>query len=430
MALLHILSELFPATRKIAVYIDHGLRPNETGAERQLVQKHATICMAEFETTAVNVQCEKEKSRCSLEEAARTLRYREFEKIRLKYQAASIAVGHTSNDQAEEVLLRLLRGSGSTGLAGMKQHRGNIIRPLLHETKESLLSYLKEHHIPFCQDSSNFDTTLLRNKIRLELMPYLEQQYNASMQQTLLRTAAILSDEDSLLVDLTNKILPHLLKKEPGKITLSLPLFYTQHIAIQRRVLDTICWTLQSKPSFTKIQNLLNLKTDSKHKEIHLTDGLRAVKNKDTILFHRPSSTKGYRGTGIVHKSFSPINIPCPGSYPVPELKHTLAITRVSFSYPMTATPGALFLDADTVDFPLLLRSHTAEDYFHPMGAPGGKKVARFLSDKKVPIMERSNYPLLLFEGNIVALTGIRIDHKFRITESTSQVLRLRWQKN
>ncbi|MBL4901661.1 tRNA lysidine(34) synthetase TilS [Desulfocapsa sp. AH-315-G09] len=430
-ALLHILSILFPATRRIVVYVDHGLRPNETDAEKKMVQEQAGICCADFETVAVDVQGEKDKNKCSLEEAARTLRYRAFEDIRIKHKATTIAVGHTANDQAEEVLLRLIRGSGSAGLSGMNQLRGHIIRPLLHETKKTLLHYLQEQHIPFCQDSSNFDTRFLRNKIRLELLPILERDYNASMQQTLLQTAAVLSDEDSLLTQLTEAILPEVLQKEPGKITLSLPLFTEQPVAIQRRVLDNICWTLHSKPSFKKIQSLLKLAATNEQKEIHLTDGLRAVKHKDTILFHRPSSKKGYRGPGVVHKTFSPVSIPSPGIYPVPGLAHTLSITKLAFSPDLLKSPGTVFVvDANAIKFPLYLRQIRAGESFHPLGAPGRKKIARFLSDQKIPTMERNNYPLLLSGEKNVALAGIRIDHEFRITQTTSQVLLLQWQKS
>ncbi|HIP83288.1 MAG TPA: tRNA lysidine(34) synthetase TilS, partial [Desulfocapsa sulfexigens] len=210
MALLHILSVLFPATRRIAVYVDHGLRPDETDAEKSLVQKQAKICCANFETVAVDVQGEIIKNKCSLEEAARILRYQALEDIRIKYKSTTIAVGHTANDQAEEVLLRLIRGSGSRGLSGMNQRRGSIIRPVLNETKEKLLTYLQEQHIPFRQDSSNFDTRFLRNKIRIELLPILERDYNRSIQQTLLQTAAILKDEDRFLTQLTEEVLPKL----------------------------------------------------------------------------------------------------------------------------------------------------------------------------------------------------------------------------
>lgn len=429
-ALLHILSVLFPATRRVAVYVDHGLRPDETDTERKLVQKQAKICCAEFESVTVDVQNKKKKNNCSLEEAARILRYQAFEKIRIKYRADTIAVGHTTNDQTEEILLRLIRGAGSTGLSGMKPKYGHIIRPLLQETKENLLHYLQEQHIPFCQDSSNLDTNFLRNKIRIELLPILERDYNPSIQQTLVQTMTVLNDEDKLLAQLTDEVLPKIIQKDKERITLTLPLFIKQPVAIQRRILDSICWTLHSKPSFKKIQSLLKLAATPRQKEIHLTDGLRAVREKNSILFHRPSNKKGYRGSGIVSKTFSPITIPCLGTYPVPELDWTLSISKLAFSAELLKTPDILVVDADKIHFPLLLRQPETGEYFHPLGAPGRKKISRFLSDQKVSPMKRSNYPLLVFGENPIALTGLRVDNKFKISNATKQVLLLQWLKN
>jgi tRNA(Ile)-lysidine synthase len=426
--LLHILSFLFPATKRIAVYVDHGLRPDETEAEKELVQEQAEIWSAHFISIAVNVQEEQKKKSCSLEEAARNLRYQAFEKIRIAFQASAIAVGHTADDQAEEILLRLIRGSGSTGLSGMNVRHGYIIRPLLHETKNSLVSYLKEQEIVYCQDSSNLDTRFLRNKIRLDLLPKLESNYNKSMRQTLLQTAAILTAEDKLLTELTQNAFQKLVCREAKKLYLSLPEFLQEPLAIKRRILDKVCWTMDSKPSFKKIESLLKLTVSQNRKELHLTNGLRAVREGKTLLFHRPSSQKGFRGPGIIKKMFSPITLPGLGEYPVPELQSKLLISKLPFSSELMKNSDIQILDADTIQFPLLLRHAKAGEKFHPLGAPGGKKISRFFSDQKIPAMDRNNYPLLISNGKIAAITGLRVDHAFRITDKTSHVLVLQWQ--
>ena len=427
-SLLHILSFLFPDTRRIAVYVDHGLRPDETVAEKKLVQEQAAICGAQFETAAVDVQAEKKRHNCSLEEAARTLRYQVLEKFRATYQAAAIAVGHTADDQAEEILLRLIRGSSTTGLSGMELQRDHIIRPLLHETKDSLLSYLKAQDIPYCQDSSNADTRFLRNKIRLELLPTLENEYNQSMRQTLLQTATILADEDKLLSTITKRAFKKLVHGGPEHLYLHLADFAEEPLAIQRRILDTICWTLRSKPSFKKIESLLSLAASQNHKEIHLTDGLRAVRQGKRIFFHRPSLERGYRGRGVIPKTFSPITLPCPGKYPVSELNRTLLVTKCPFSPDHIKIPDIQMVDAAKIVFPLLLRPPQAGDFFHPLNAPGRKKISRFFSDQKIPVMERDHYPVLLSDDGVIAIAGQRIDHAFRITETTEHVLLLQWQ--
>lgn len=428
LALLHILSSLFPTSKLVAVYVDHGLRPLETETEIKLVRRAASTCSADFIKVPVDVRGEKEKKRCSLEEAARNLRYRTLEKIRSQFQAQAIAVGHTADDQAEEVLLRLIRGSGSTGLSGMNLQRGNIIRPLLRETKETLLNFLKAQNIPFCEDSSNTDRRFLRNRIRQDLLPKLESEYNRSIRQTLLQTASILEEEDGLLSELTEKGFQEMVLQKGEQLILNLSPFSQTHPAIQRRILEKICWQMASRPSFKKIESLQQLSTARKSSEVHLAKGLRAIRQPGVILFHYPSHEKSYRGPALVKKHFSPLTIDGPGKYPVPELHHELLIKESSL-VPETGEPNdLLLLDAATVNFPLTLRSPRPGERFHPLGAPGQKKISSFLSDRKIPAMDRDNYPVLLDHNTIIAIIGLRIGHEYRITSKTREVLQLQWK--
>jgi tRNA(Ile)-lysidine synthase len=434
--LLHLLSTLFPATLRIAVYVDHGLRPSETSAEKQLVQERAKSCSAIFRSVSVNVQGTSKEQHTSIEEAARILRYQALETLQEEYQAGRIAVGHTANDQAEEVLLRLIRGSGCTGLSGMALQRGTLIRPLLGERKNTLINFLVEQGIPFCQDSSNLDTRFLRNRIRLDLLPKLENEYNKAMTQTLIQTASILDQEDRLLQDLTRKAYQDQVREkwvQPAThpreriLSLSLPLFTKEHPAIQRRLLEKICWNMDSRPSFQKIENLLLLARAQKNGEIHLSLGLRANRQGSTITFQHPVGKKAYRGPSIIKKTFSPVTIPGPGRYPVPELGHELLIEEV-VSPPNRGTVGQLFLDPAKIHFPLLLRPPLPGDRFHPLGAPGRKKISRFFSDQKIPADKRDCYPLLLSQERIVAIPGLRLDHHFRISATGTTAFQLLWK--
>ncbi len=427
-SLLHILTALFPATKHIAVYVDHGLRPLETGAETKLVQQQAALCSAQFVSTTVDVQREKEEKKSSLEEAARTLRYQELERICDELKAGAIAVGHTADDQAEEVLLRLIRGSGSTGLSGMSIRNRNIIRPLLHETKESLLSFLKSQNIPFCEDSSNTDRRFLRNRIRQDLLPQLEKRYNRSMRQTLLQTAAILKEEDALLTALTNSAVQEMVHKDGKQITLDLTQFSMTHPAVQRRILEKICWQMASRPSFKKIKSLQRLAAARESSEVHLSKGLRAIKQAGSILFHFPSQKKGYRGPALMKKRYSPLRITGPGRYQVAALQHELVIEEIDIPPETIAHDTLLLLDAATIQLPLTLRPHIPGERFHPLGAPGRKKISSFLADQKIPALERQNYPVLLSSNTIIAIIGLRINHEHRVTSKTKKTFCLRWE--
>ncbi|MFH2123502.1 MAG: tRNA lysidine(34) synthetase TilS [Pseudomonadota bacterium] len=306
-ALLHILCSSLPQVKFVAVYVDHGLRPEETGAEIELVQGLARRLQAGFAPVSVDVRAAARQEKQSIEESARSLRYRELEAVRKQYRGTAIAVAHTADDQAEELLIRLIRGSGRKGLSGMQFKNGRIIRPLLHEKKETLLHYLHTEKIPFAIDSSNLERTYLRNRVRLDLLPYLHDHFNPSIRQTLLQTARIFEDEEALLEEMADKawqgavrvitIAPISPDSPPHTLEIDTKAFSTCHPALQRRILEKCCWQMEERPQFRQIELLLDLV----HKgqggaQIHLSRGLRVHKRGRELIFSYPAGKCSYRG--------------------------------------------------------------------------------------------------------------------------------------
>ena len=426
-ALLNLLSEFYPENKYIVVYVDHGLRPTEVPAEKELVKNLAASCAADFLSLAVDVRAEQKEKKCSPEEAARTLRYRILETVRKEHNGHYIAVGHTSDDQAEEILLRLIRGSGLAGLGGMAVQNGYIIRPLLQESKENLREYLRNRGICYCEDSSNSDRRFLRNRIRHDLLPYLEQHYNSSMRNTLLRTATILDEENRLLDKLTEVVYQNSCRRDGEELILNLAAIQKEPVAIQRRIFEKMCWQFASRPSFQQIAALLHLLQGKRNAEIHLPQGLRAIKQEESILFCRPVQENGYRGTAVIDKSFTPRTILCPGTYDIPTLGHTLIIQEIHYDDKLLKQPGNLLLDGNSFSFPLTLRHHREGERFHPLGSSGSKKISRFLTDQKIAGNKKKNYPVLASEENILAIPGLRIDNRHRIPPDSLSCIQIQW---
>ena len=429
LALLHILSALYPENQRLAVYIDHGLRPAETEAEQQLVAEIADKCAATFISCSVETVAKQQAEKLSLEEAARILRYQTLETIRKQQGGQCIAVGHTSDDQAEEILLRLIRGSGSAGLSGMARQNGYIIRPLLSFSKNSLRDYLKEHTIPYCEDSSNSDLRFLRNRIRHNLLPLLEEDYNSSIRTTLLQTATVLRDEDQLLDTMSTQAFKAVSKSEEQQLKLVIPDMLQEPVAIQRRVFEKLCWQLSTRPSHKLIAALIDLLHAENNTEVHLASGLRAIKEQQQILFHYPTEEPGYRGPAVPNRQFAPLSIPAPGDYTVPELGRKLLIKELPFTKKLLLQTDSLILDAERIEFPLTLRYHQPGERFHPFGSPGSKKVSRFLTDQKIPPTQKQEYPVLLDRKKIIAVPGLRSDEAYRATGNTLRCLELQWRK-
>ncbi|HSH12132.1 MAG TPA: tRNA lysidine(34) synthetase TilS, partial [Desulfurivibrionaceae bacterium] len=238
LALLLVLAALRKelALELTAVYVDHGLRPAEALAEAALVAKVAAGLQVVFRSGTVPVRDHAEAHGLSLEEAGRELRYSFLRQIAGELGGALLAVAHHADDQAEELLLRLIRGSGRAGLAGMsaRNDRG-VIRPFLNFPKARLTDYLRARRVVWREDRSNRDPRFLRNRVRLELLPLLEKRFNPAIRAGLLRTGRILAAEEELLRGLAGEFYRRILigSASPEELTLDGGLLAAGPLALQ-----------------------------------------------------------------------------------------------------------------------------------------------------------------------------------------------------
>ncbi|MFH7319156.1 tRNA lysidine(34) synthetase TilS [Desulfurivibrio sp. D14AmB] len=312
MALLHALGPLAAAGgfRLAAAYVDHGLRPAETGGERELVAAAAHRLKIPWRNGKVATRDHARQEGLSLEHAARELRYRSLADIAAQLGADCLAVAHTADDQAEELLLRLLRGTARKGLGGMERlrHAGRragesaavpaglkIIRPLLAVTKAEVLNYLGQRGLAYAEDSSNHDLRFLRNRVRLELLPWLEERFNPNVRETLRRTAGVLRDEEELLGHLADEAYRQarvLARPEGGgrldQLGLDLVVFNAQPVALRRRLLEKALWALALRPSVRQIEQLLAGAGRPQDGVLaHLAAGVTVSKEGETLKFSR-----------------------------------------------------------------------------------------------------------------------------------------------
>lgn len=305
MALLHILAALAPrySWTLVAAYIDHGLRPAETPAEWACVQAAAGRlgCAADRRVIAVREEAAQRKQ--SLEHVARELRYQALDALARTWSTDVLAVAHTADDQAEEVLLRLFRGGGRKALSGMALRSGAIIRPLLGLRKQELLAYLAEKQIAFCHDSSNDDRRFLRNRIRLDLLPLLEAEYDPGIRQALLKTADTLQQDEDLLQSLLQRQFADVVDLHPaGEHTTAQALLHRQafaalHPALQRRLLEHLLWQLGTTARYQQILATLDLALHGHSgQELHLSHGLRVTVKRHHLHFSFPRGRGSWRG--------------------------------------------------------------------------------------------------------------------------------------
>lgn len=437
LALLHLLQATGLHLHLLAVYIDHGLRPQETPFEQTFIGQCCQTIEVPFLVRTVDVRQLVAREKRSTEEAARILRYAALEQVRQEYGAGVIAVGHTADDQVEEFFIRLIRGSSTKGLAGMGLSHNRIIRPLLQESKNSLTDYLKTLGISWCEDSSNLDRNFLRNRIRLDLIPTLEQEYSPAIRRTVLQTMDILATEDHFLEEhaaaaYARCVTPCEKINEKSRNTrqlldiLSISEF---HPAIKRRVIEKCCWQMAIRPTYRQISILVNfLKEGENGGEIHLEGGMRVEKLGHQLNFCRPLPKGAIRGSRPSCETIH-ILIPGPGCYFVAEAGKEFTLLEKKISCCQKNDTERLYLAREKITFPLLLRSALPGELFFPCNGAGRKKVSRFFNDRKIPAKDRPSWPVLVSGTEIIAVPGLQIDHKYRITEETKTILTLTWRE-
>ncbi len=423
MALLDVLCELRGKLEyEVSVaHLDHGLRAN-SASDAEFVAASVRARGLGVHTRRVDVNEYAQRAGLSVEAAGRELRYQFLEDIRVGTGSRYIATGHHASDQAETVLMRMLRGSGTRGLAAMEPLRvgGNHLRPLLEFERKTVAEYAESRGLDYREDATNMDTRFLRNRIRHELLPLLESDYNPRLTSTLAHTATVLRDEDDALHRKSQTALETVVcVQATGKIILAAPSLLRYHIAVQRRVLRQLLAGISSvdaEVGFDVVERLAGLMRAGPGGVVHLCADLRAQRTLQWLII-RDGSPGSFEAS-----------VELPGTTWIPERDIALEARFLPASSmdelrPLLGTWRAV-LDADEIDHRgLSLRSLRNGDRIHPMGMTGSKKISDLLVDEKWPRLLRDEVVLLTSGEQIAWVAGLRIAQPFRVKPTSRQLL-------
>jgi tRNA(Ile)-lysidine synthase len=421
--LLHILNELKNDLhiRLVVAHFDHGLRPSEDDSETVFVRGLADSLKLPFETAKGHLLVK--KARGSREETARNARYAFLERIRKKHKAQKIALGHNLNDQAETVLMRLLRGSGPSGLAGIPPCRdGSIIRPLIEIERSQIENYLKAKRLLSVTDSSNLKTDHLRNKIRLELMPLLEE-HQPQLAHLLGQTAEILHDEDEYLEQIATAWLARNMELSPHH-TFKIPIasFLALPVALRRRVIRKVVGKVKKdlrRISWDHIEAIQRLvQAEKPQAALNLPGRVTVKRIYNHLLFSASVNDKPLPFQFTLDR---------PGGYELKDLGQRLSLEIIENKKGLhpRVSKWTAFLDAEKLRFPLTLRTFKPGDRFIPFGMKGHKKLKDFFLDLKVPLEQRYSTPILCWDDTPVWVCGFRIDDRFKVTPNTKRIIKI-----
>jgi tRNA(Ile)-lysidine synthase len=431
MALLHILHTLAPIYRlRLAVaHLNHGLRSIDADKDESFVKQAAGRLRIPFHRRQANLKTQNG----SIEEQAREARYAFFHEVMNRHGYTKTALGHQKNDNAEAVLLHLLRGSGIRGLAGIPPIRDRwVVRPLIQLDRTEIMTYLKDHQIPFVIDTTNADPTYTRNRIRHHLIPLLKKDYNINIVETLNRTADLCREEETWFNHHLQPLLDKVVKRlSQTCLELDDTVLSTESPAVQRRLIRGALYQWHGhirRMGAYHIDTVITLiPTDAIGKKISLPNGITAARNTTGLCFR--SGERSVSSVAVDPPVFC-YTIPGIDSLPmaidIPESDCRLVFRIDALSrfedLPFHNTDWAWF-DLDDLTFPLQVRSIRPGDRINPYGMQGSQKIKKLFIDLKIKVAQRQKIPLLESRGTLLWVIGIRRSNQAIISKQTRRVL-------
>jgi tRNA(Ile)-lysidine synthase len=412
MTLLHMLRRLSEegGFRVVAAHVNHRFRGAESDAEAELVKRTAASWGIPCEAAAIDVPAYIASTGMNPQEAAREKRYEFLYEAARKHGASAIALGHHADDQAETILMRMIRGTGIAGLAGIPARRAEkeleLVRPLLRIPKRELVDYAARHDIPFALDSSNADRHYFRNEVRLGALPMLER-YNPQLRAALARLADVAAVENDYMEAEAGKAFAESVSRAGEGWTLDRRRFCSLHVALQRRLIKLILLKYVkpscASPEYGRIEEAAAAIAAERPAvaRIDLGGGWALARDYDEVYIGPPRPAR--TAFEVLVRE--------------PEGEVAAGSSRAVLRFLRDNGPGAASrhnrweasFDEGELAFPLTVRNRRPGDRIEPLGLNGSKKVQDMFVDAKIPRSARDEWPLLAdAEGTILWLPGLR----------------------
>lgn len=409
-----------------AVHCNYGLRGDESEEDQQFVEAFCRELGVPLHVRRVGLHVDGRKT--SLQAEARDLRYRTIQEIAERCGADRIAVGHTADDQAETVLLWMLRGAGLAGLSGMPAFRDNhIIRPLYETKRQEILTYLRTAGLSFREDSSNFKPLYLRNRVRIELMPVLTRLVPSSL-DALCRLADVCREDDHYLDQQAAVLSSSAMERgSTGDWAIDRCFLLDLPHALQRRCIRSLFRQHDDRfrsPSIRTVDCIIRLASKrGSGSSLDVKGGRVVVGDRHVRFVSLPAWEISHAGPpyGRCEALLS-----VPGELLWSGTRQRLQVQQQSRSQIGVAPLGKdrILVDADRVSQPLMVRNWLPGDRFHPSGMGGqSKKLQDFFTDLKIPIAARSLIPLIVAPEGILWVVGYRQDGRWTPTAATERCL-------
>jgi len=417
-ALLAILKELSGEMgfELAAAHLDHRIR-RESAKEQIAVARFASSISVPFLAGSIDVPAEARKRKIGVEEAARLIRYSFLERVAADFDAHTVALGHTRDDQVETILHRILRGTGWRGLMGIPARRGIFVRPLLDCSRSELISFLRSRKIAYITDESNRDERYYRNRIRNRLLPYLRRHFNPAVDGSIGRLQESLEEGWRRLEDPLLDMIPG--PEEDGAVILPLQRLarmgdFEIYLIIDLVLRERFCLFQDfEKKHYDAVKRLV--RESQSGRRITLPHGIRIAREQRSIVVRRKDDSSIVPGELLV---------PGEGTYRLPFWNLRLEVDSVPPADAKVWNDREVHLAS--VRFPFRVRTRRPGDRVTPFGMKGRKKLSNIFIDKKIPLRMRDRCPVFEDGSGPFWVPGVATDERTRITPRTRRVIRMR----
>ncbi len=403
-------------------HVNHCLRGTEADEDEQFVHTFCKLYNIECYSKRIDILRLAEINNISSETAGREARYGFLDELKNSLHADKIALAHNANDQAETVLMRIMRGTGIEGLVGIKPVRDDIfVRPLINVSRGEIEEYCKINKISPRIDKTNFENIYTRNKIRLELIPYIQENFNQDIINGIIKLSDTAQKDNCYIekqVDLRYK---KYCNRKDGMVIINSEAFIEDE-AILARLIRRALFDISGKlHNFEKahIYAIINIQKQGTNKEAILPNGIFAFNDYGNIILSRNKMSED-KGRYSFLLNIGKEN----------EIKHfgmtaTLNIlNRKDIIF--TDKPRVKYFDYDKINGDIVIRNRIDGDKFIPLGMVGSKKLKDLFIDLKVKKAERNNVPLICFGDDIAWVVGYRISEKYKINSNTENILQIK----
>jgi tRNA(Ile)-lysidine synthase len=415
-----------------AVHVNHQLRGEKADEDQRYTEKLCRKLRIPCHVFCYDINALAAEHKITVEEAGRMARYEAFNKVREQIESSDktarvkIATAHNANDQAETLLMRIIRGTGTDGLAGMEYiHKGLVIRPLLDVSRREIEEYCSAHNLNPRIDLTNLEPAYTRNRIRLELLPLLESQYNENIIPALIRLAGIAWEDKEYFYMQVEKA-KYIVSREKESCKIDRHGYAGLHPAIGKRLINTCLKEMGLFQDMTAVHlagadHLLRHGRTGDRIDFPGGYGLRLIYGKGE-LYRETEKTEDieFCYPVVLHDN----------TLEIPELN---ALLRVRILQAKQDTElyrskdnrfcECLDLAGKGIKDGIYIRTRRPGDYLIPLGMKGRKKIQDFFVDEKIPREERHRIPLLCFGQEVLWVVGHRLNDNYKVTEYTREIV-------